>query len=160
LATGIEAMTSGIWWFLSIACVALALVPAGAHLAELPHKFGLTARDYLVVQQLYAGWSLFGAVVLGALLSTGVLTVLQRREPRVLAAALLAFLCILGTQVVFWVFTQPANRATHNWTMLPGNWMELRTQWEYSHAASAVLNLVALFALLYAAVSQEAGLLR
>jgi len=60
-------MTPGIWWFLSIACVALALVPAGAHLAELPHKFGLTRGDYLVVQQLYAGWSLFGAVVLGAL---------------------------------------------------------------------------------------------
>jgi hypothetical protein len=151
-------MTPGIWWFLSMACVALALVPAGAHLAELPHKFRLTARDYLVVQQLYAGWSLFGAVVLGALLSTAVLTVLERREPRVLAAALLAFLCILGTQIVFWVFTQPANRATRNWTLLPGNWMQLRTHWEYSHAASAVLNLIALFALIYAAVSQEAGL--
>jgi hypothetical protein len=87
-----------------------------------------------------------------------VLTVLVRREPRVLAAALLAFLCILGTQIVFWVFTQPANRATRNWTMLPGNWMQLRTYWEYSHAASAVLNLIALFALIYAAVSQEAGL--
>jgi len=42
--------------------------------------------------------------------------------------------------------------------MLPGNWMQLRTHWEYSHAASAVLNLIALFALIYAAVSQEAGL--
>ena len=59
-------MASGIWWFTSIACVALALVPAGAHLAELPHKFRLAAPDYLVVQQLYAGWSLFGVVVSGA----------------------------------------------------------------------------------------------
>ena len=58
--------------FLSMACVALALVPAGAHLAELPHKVRLPARDYLVVQQLYAGRSLFGSVVSGALLSTGV----------------------------------------------------------------------------------------
>jgi hypothetical protein len=32
--------------------------------------------------------------------------------------------------------------------------MQLRNQWEYSHAASAVLNLIALFALLYAAVWQ------
>jgi hypothetical protein len=150
-------MAAGIWWFVSVACVALALVPAGAHLAELPHKFRLTAHDYLVVQQLYAGWSLFGAVVSGALLSTAVLTVLERREPRLLAAALLAFLCILATQIVFWVFTQPANRATRNWTVLPDNWMQMRNQWEYSHAASAVLNLVALFALLYAALSQEAG---
>lgn len=137
-----------------MACVALALVPAGAHLAELPHKFTLPAHEYLVVQQLYAGWSLFGAVVVGALLSTGVLIVLVRREPRLLAMAALAFLCILATQIVFWVFTQPANRATRNWTVLPDNWTQLRTQWEYSHAVSAVLNLIALFALLYAAVSQ------
>src|ERR1700737_471583 len=149
-------MAPGIWWFLSTACVALALVPAGAHLAELPHKIGLPAHEYLVVQQLYAGWSLFGSVVSGALLSTGVLTVLVRREPRLLAAALLAFVCILCTQVVFRVLTQPVNRATHNWTVLPENWMQLRKQWEYSHAASAVFNLIALFALLYAAVSHEA----
>jgi hypothetical protein len=141
-----------------MACVALALVPAGAHLAALPHKVRLSAHDYLVVQQLYAGWSLFGAVVSGALLSTGVLTVLERREPRLLAAAFLAFLCILCTQIVFRVFTQPASRATRNWTVLPDNWMQLRKQWEYSHAASAVLNLIALFALLYAAVSQQTGL--
>jgi hypothetical protein len=150
-------MTPGIWWFSSIACVALALVPAGAHLAELPHKFRLPARDYLVVQQLYAGWSLFGAVVSGALLSTGVLAVLVRREPRLLAATVVAFLCILATQIVFWVYTQPVNRATRNWTVLPEDWMQLRTRWEYSHGASAVLNLIALFALLYAAVSQTAS---
>ena len=152
-------MAPGIWWFSSMACVALALVPAGAHLAELPRKFRLPAREYLVVQQLYSGWSLFGVVVSGALLSTSVLTVLVRRQPRLLAAAVLTFLCILCTQIVFWVFAQPANRATHNWTVLPGNWMLLRRQWEYSHAASAVLNLIALFALLHAAVSQRAGLL-
>jgi hypothetical protein len=151
-------MAPGIWWFLSVACVALALVPAGTHLAELPHKFRLPAHDYLVVQQLYAGWSLFGTVVMGALLSTGVLTVLVRREPRLLAAAALAFLCILATLIVFWVFTRPANRATRNWTVLPDDWMQLRTRWEYSHAASAVLNLIALFALLYAAVSHGAAL--
>jgi hypothetical protein len=151
-------MATAIWWFLSIACVALALVPAGAHLAELPHKFRLPAHDYLVVQQLYAGWSLFGSVVVGALLSTAVLTVIERREPRLLATALLAFLCLLATQIVFWVFTQPANRATRNWTMLPDNWMKLRNQWEYSHAASAVLNLIALFALLYGIVSQGTAL--
>jgi hypothetical protein len=150
-------MTSGIWLFSSIACVALALVPAGAHLAELPHKFRLAARDYLVVQQLYAGWSLFGTVVSGALLSTGVLAVLVRREPRLLAATVVALLCIIATQIVFWVYTQPVNRATRNWTVLPENWMRLRTQWEYSHGASAVLNLIALFALLYAAVSQAAS---
>jgi hypothetical protein len=32
----------------------------------------------------------------------------------------------------------------------PENWRALRTQWEYSHAASAVLNLIALTALILA----------
>jgi hypothetical protein len=45
--------------------------------------------------------------------------------------------------VVFWAFTFPANRATRNWTQAPRHWEALRRKWEYSHAASAVLNLVA-----------------
>ncbi len=46
--------------------------------------------------------------------------------------------------MVFWTYTYPANQATNNWTMLSENWSNLRSQWEYSHAASAVLNLAAL----------------
>lgn len=40
------------------------------------------------------------------------------------------------------------NQATVNWTVLPANWTELRVQWEYSHAASAGLNFIALTALI------------
>ena len=61
--------------------------------------------------------------------------------------ALLAFLCIVGSQVVFWTFTFPANQATVNWTEIPENWEALRTRWEYSHAAGAGLNLVAMISL-------------
>jgi hypothetical protein len=32
--------------------------------------------------------------------------------------------------------------------MLLANWLELRRQWEYSHAASAALNLLALISLI------------
>ncbi len=59
-----------------------------------------------------------------------------------------SFLCIAATQVIFWLLTFPANKATHNLTVLPEGWETLRYQWEYSHAASAILNFVALFALL------------
>jgi hypothetical protein len=45
--------------------------------------------------------------------------------------------------VLFWIYTFPANKETLYWTVLPENWMALRAQWEYSHAAGAVLNLVA-----------------
>jgi hypothetical protein len=37
---------------------ALALVPAGAHLFELPNKIGLSQDRYFIVQSIYRGWAL------------------------------------------------------------------------------------------------------
>ena len=64
--------------------------------------------------------------------------------------ALVSFACLAGTQLLFWTFTFPANQRTAKWTVLPEGWMALRAQWEYSHAASALLNLAALIALIVA----------
>jgi len=47
------------------------------------------------------------------------------------------------------------NQATQNWTVLPSNWAELRARWEYSHAASALLNLAALGAVILAVLSAD-----
>jgi hypothetical protein len=141
--------------FMSLLFVALALGPSLAHLLELPNKIGLAREDYLTVQQLYRGWALLGFVVAGALLSTLVHAIMVRKRPRQFALALVAFFCIVGTQVLFWTFTFPANQETGNWTVLPENWMALRTQWEYSHAASAVLNLIALVALIGSVLAHE-----
>jgi ABC-type cobalamin transport system permease subunit len=133
--------------FLSLLFAALALAPALAHLLELPNKIGMSRDNYLIVQQIYRGWALLGIVVLGALLSTLILTILVRKKPDQFALSLIAFLCIVATQAVFWTFTFPANQQTSNWTVLPEKWETLRIQWEYSHAASAVLNLIAFIAL-------------
>ncbi len=141
--------------FLSLLFAALALAPAIAHLLELPNKIGLSHDDYLTVQHLYNGWALLGFVVYGAIFSTLALTLLTRRRRGEFGYSLTAFLCLVGTQVVFWSFTFPANRATANWTVLPDNWIGLRAQWEYSHAASAVLNLVALVAVMLAVLRVE-----
>lgn len=141
--------------FSSLLFVALALAPALAHLLELPNKIGLSRDDYLTVQQIYSGWALLGFVVVGALLSTLVLAVIVRNQPKLFIPAVVAFVCIAGTQILFWTFTFPANQETTNWTVLPDNWMALRTQWEYSHAASAVLNLVALISLIWSVVARD-----
>ena len=134
---------------------ALVLAPAIAHLLELPNKISLSRDDYLTVQQIYKGWALLGFVVAGALLSTLLLTIMVRKQPKTFALTVVAFLCILGTQVMFWAFTFPANQQTSNWTVLPENWMTLRTQWEYSHATSAVLNLIAIIALISSVVGKD-----
>jgi hypothetical protein len=141
--------------FLSLVFAALALAPAMAHLLELPNKMPLSHDAYLTVQQLYRGWALLGFVVAGALLSTLMFTITVRKERKVFIFACIALLCIAGTQVVFWTYTYPANQATHNWTMLPANWVELRRQWEYSHATSAVLNLVALVTLIVSVLARQ-----
>ncbi len=141
--------------FFSLLFTALALAPALAHLLELPNKIGLSRGDYLTVQQTYRGWALLGFVVAGALLSTLVLTIMVQNQPKALALTLVALLCIVGTQVVFWTFAFPANQQTSNWTVLPGNWMTLRTQWEYSHATSAVLNLIAFIALILSVLTRD-----
>lgn len=142
-------------YFCSLLFVALALGPSLAHLLELPNKIGLSAVDYLRVQQNYRGWALLGFVVIPEIIFTGVLAVALRRRAREFALAVAAFLCALATQVDFWVFTYPANAATDQWTMLPGNWEDLRLQWEYSHAAGAALNLAAFVALIVAVLRRH-----
>lgn len=140
-------MLVGIFRFVSLLFVGLSMGAALAHLYELPNKIGLPAEAYLTVQQNYRGWALLGTVVIGALVATLVLAILVRGRGAVFAFCLSAFLCMVGAQAVFWAFTYPANIATHNWTMLPDNWMQLRARWEYSHAAGAVFNLAAFICL-------------
>jgi hypothetical protein len=141
--------------FFGVFFTALALAPALAHLLELPNKIALSRDEYLTVQQIYRGWALLGFVVGAALLSTLTLAVMVRKQGKAFWLTALAFLCIVGTQVIFWTFTFPANQQTVNWTALPENWMALRTQWEYSHAASAVLNLIALIAVILSLLAKE-----
>jgi hypothetical protein len=142
-------------WFLSLLFVALAMTPAMAHLLALPNKINMPREQYLVVQQIYRGWALLGIVVLGALFSTLALTIMVRKHPKTFVPILVAFLCLVGTQVLFWIFTYPANQQTQNWTVLPENWLALRRQWEYSHAVSAGLNLVAFVGLILSVLLQD-----
>lgn len=142
-------------YFIALFFVAVALGPALAHLLELPNKINLSREEYLTVQQIYRGWALLGIVVFGALLSTLALTITLRHQRNAFIFALIAFLCIVGTQIVFWTYTYPANQATNNWTMLPENWSDLRRQWEYSHATSAGLNLVALVAMILSVLARR-----
>jgi hypothetical protein len=135
---------------LSVLFAALALIFSGAHLLELPHRIGLPAADYLTVQQLYRGWQFAGIVVVGAIISIAWLAYAVRNDRHVFVPTIIALLCVLGTQVLFWTFNFPANRATDNWATLPADWETLRQQWEFAHAASALLNLGALIALLEA----------
>jgi hypothetical protein len=133
--------------FIALVLTAVAMAAGFAHLLELPNKMLLARDDYLTVQQIYRGWALLGIVIVGALLTTGIVAARVRAHPAEFYLSLLAALCIALSLVVFFLFTYPANQQTQNWTSLPDNWESLRRQWEYSHAVGAVLYLVALSAL-------------
>jgi len=138
--------------FLAIVLTALALVPAGAHFFELPNKIGLAQEEYFIVQSIYRGWALLGIVLFGALAANLVLTLMVRHRRGAFRLALLAFLLVAGTLAVFFTWTYPANQATANWTEVPADWQELRLQWEYAHAANAVLTFLALCAVTLSAL--------
>jgi hypothetical protein len=123
---------------------AIALGPALAHLLELPNKINLSKDAYFTVQQIYAGWSLLGGVLAVQLVAIGRVVLTARNDRRLRTLGLVALLCLVGAQSLFWIFTYPANAATANWTEQPDDWQTLRLQWEYSHAAGAILQLAAM----------------
>jgi hypothetical protein len=131
------------------------MAAAVAHLLELPAKMKLSGSGYLTVQQIYRGWSMLGIVIYAALAATLALAVVVRRQRRALRLVLVAILCIVAAQIVFWTFTFPVNQETTNWTVLPEHWQQLRVRWEFSHAAGAVLQFSALAALVASVLVRE-----
>jgi hypothetical protein len=132
----------------SLLLATLSMLPGAAHLLELPNKIKLSGAEYLSAQRLYRGWGFAGVGFAAAWLCTLALLFMLRDTPSAFALAWVAFVCIAGTQLVYWIFTQPVNRITADWTFLPGDWLELRNRWEFSHAANAILGFIALAALI------------
>ena len=139
--------------FASLVLTALAVIPALAHLIELPNKLRLSQKEYVTAQRLYRGWSYVAMATVGnALLATLALSVAADNGAS-LAFALVAFAFICAAEAVFLVFTLPVNRVTANWSFAPSNWRALRNQWEYSHATAAAFGLCAVLGVILSVVS-------
>jgi hypothetical protein len=132
--------------FLATIGTALYLVPTGTHLFELPHKMALSPAEYMTVQKIYVGWDLFGFVIGVTILTTLGQTLLLRADRMAFRLSLVAFLCLAAALAVFFAFTDPVNVATRFWSVAPEAFDAARRQWEYSHAASAMLTFAALVA--------------
>lgn len=142
--------------FLAVILTALALLPGGAHLMALPAKIAMPEQPYFVVQQVYRGWAWAGAVIVLAILANVLAALITRHSRRKWQLFGAAGLLIAVTLAVFFAWTYPANQATGNWTSAPENWEQLRTEWEYSHAANAAITFLALLCAVGAAISTEA----
>ena len=140
---------------LAIVSVALYLVPTGAHLFELAGKMALSPADYMLVQGLYRDEGAVRRRDIRRIAADPAARDPAPRERIVLILSLAAFVCLVATQVIFWVFTYPMNVASGNWTVTPEHFETARRQWEYSHAASAVLTFLALIAITSSAVIDD-----
>ncbi|HVO16436.1 MAG TPA: DUF1772 domain-containing protein [Alphaproteobacteria bacterium] len=143
--------------FLAFLFLALALGAALAHLYALPNKMAMAKEAYLAAQQAYRGWALLGVVVIGQIVLLVVLAFMVRARRLAFGLTFAAFLCAVAAHALFWTYTYPANRATDNWTQLPVEWTALRAEWEYSHAAGAVLTLAAFVLLVLSVLVDEPG---
>src|SRR5690606_2906654 len=114
--------------FIALLATALAMAAAVAHALELPNKISLPREAYFTVQGIYRGWSLLGLLLAIELAAMIVLAVRLRRSRRAMTAIVVAIACLVAAQVIFWIWTYPANTATENWTTVPQNWQTLRVQ--------------------------------
>jgi hypothetical protein len=145
-------------FLIAILATSLALGAALAHAFELPHKIALPRDEYFIVQQIYSGWNRLAFVLLVEIGAMAAIVAIHRHHPPVRNAAALALASVIAAQVVFWIWTFPANSATANWTQKPDNWDQLRTQWEFSHLAGALLQFFALTALTVALLRRRSGI--
>lgn len=144
--------------YLALVLTAIILIPSGAHFFELPGKIGLDQQSYFIVQGIYAGWALFAVPIFAAIAANVALYFADRRaHPRSAPGALVSAALIVISLGVFFAFVFPANQATVNWTAQPDNWETLRRNWEYGHAAGALLVFGALLATMTATVTRQPG---
>lgn len=145
-------MTVWIVEFASLVLLAICLMPAGAHVFEMPGKMAMDRDAYFAAQAIYNGWALFGVAIGLGIVALIILTWLVRGTglPRWFAGA--AAVLLLAGLGWFFLRVYPMNVVTQNWTVVPDNWQAVRAQWESGHAVNAALTLLSFLALCFAVV--------
>lgn len=146
-------MVLRIWRFITLILAALTMGTAYAHALELPAKMHYDATFWTTINQsLYWGFGHIGGAIEGitVFLAAPILTFLVRKRHPTFRWTLAGTICFaFAFFVVFLVFTEPMNREIFQWSSqsVPTNWTQVRNQWEYSHVARFVLQLLGLCAL-------------
>jgi Anthrone oxygenase len=147
------------WRFITIILASLSMAMAFCHLLEMPPRLGWDASLWVGATVTGNVFRLFGTV--GAVIETGawiaavVLAFLLRRHgPTAFRLTVAGAVLFVSAFVAWWVFVFPVNTEIANWTVetVPADWTEWRAQWEYAHAARAVLQLLGLGALVLSVV--------
>lgn len=121
-----------------------------AHLLELPQRMKFDQELWIrvtVFENLYALFGSVGAVFeIGAILSAFIFTFLVRQRGQTFYWTLGGAVFMLIAFVSWLVFVADANAELAKWLTnpVPPNWMRTRNQWEYAHAANAIIKIIGL----------------
>lgn len=144
--------------FLTIMLTALSLSAAFAHLLEMLAKLTYNGAQWLgLLQTLYPTYGkVSGVCEIGAVVAVLVLVVALRSHRTAFLWTLLAATCLIATHATFWIWVAPVNAALVPLSpeTLPADWTRLRNQWEFAHAARAILQIVALAALVISILAE------
>jgi len=136
---------------------------AFGHLMERPTRLNYAPALWSRVTNIEGTYRLFwppvGASIEGeggASITAVALSVFVRKRRPALALTLVGAACMVAAQVAWWLFVFPVNSQMVNWTAesLPANFTELRDQWEYAHAARAILQIVGLGSLVLSVLAE------
>jgi len=138
--------------FVAVMLIALSMGVALCHLLELPAKIELDGATWLtLLQTLYppAFGTVGAAFEVGAIAAALLLAFLVHKRRPAFGWTLLGALCMVTAHAAFWIWIAPVNATLGPLTpdTLPPDWMRLRDHWEYTHAARAVIQVIALGAL-------------
>lgn len=138
--------------FASLVLLAICLMPAGAHVFEMPGKMAMDRDAYFAAQAIYNGWALFGIAIGLGMAALIVLTWLVRGSGLTVWFAGAAAVLLLAGFGWFFLRVYPMNVVTQNWTVVPENWQAVRARWESGHAVNAALTFLSFLALCLAVV--------
>ncbi|KOP24692.1 hypothetical protein AMR41_18875 [Hapalosiphon sp. MRB220] len=143
------------WRFITLILTALSMGMAFCHTLELPAKMTYSGSLYVTIQNSL--YRMFGPPGPGAFIEPGAVFALivlsflvRKRRPAFQLTLVATIFWLLVFPVVFFLFIEPVNAIFRSSTpeSLPTNWMQLRNQWEYSHATRFILQLIGFSALL------------
>lgn len=146
-------MTTKVLRFITIMFVSLSMGMAFCHLLEMPVRLGYEPALWSRVTNVENTYRFFGPPI-GALIESGawltavVLTVVLRKR-RAFWPTLIGAAFMVAAHITWWAFVFPVNNQMIDWTpeRLPADFPAWRDQWEYAHAGRAVLQIIALGAL-------------
>ncbi|MEP0902924.1 hypothetical protein [Nodosilinea sp. FACHB-13] len=149
--------------FIALMLAALSLSLSMAHLLELPQRMQFDQQLWVEVTIVENVYRLFGSVgagfEMGAILAAIALAFWVRRRGAVFYWTL-GGAVLLGLAFVGWLlFVLPMNTEFSTWLTkpVPADWTRYRNQWEYAHAAIALIKTLSLSCLLVSVLLDAPG---